>query len=123
MEREARKERVMDVIERSARIWRKDIEGKNGTFHRYSVGVSKKTQDGKYVNAYIPIVFSKRAEAPEKIPNGAKASIEGFMSADSYTDRDGNTRNTPQIVVMKVEFEDPTTGVDSFEQAEVEIPF
>lgn len=113
----------MDITERNARIWRKDITGKKGTFYRYSVGISKKTQDGKYVNTYIPIVFSKRAEAPEEIPNGAKASIEGFMSVDSYTDRDGNTRNTPQIVVMKVEFEDPTTGVDSFEQAEEEIPF
>lgn len=113
----------MDIYDNNARIWRKDIEGKNGTFYRYSVGVSKRTQDGKYVNAYIPLVFSKKADAPEKIPNGAKASIEGFMSVDSYTDREGNTRNTPQIVVMSIEFDDPTTGVDSFEQAEEDMPF
>lgn len=112
----------MDIIEKNARIWRKDIEGKNGTFHKYSVGVSRKIDD-KYVNAYIPVVFSKRADAPEEIPNGTKCAIEGFMSVESYTDKDGHTRNTPQIVVMSVEFDDPTTGVDSFSQAEEDLPF
>ena len=113
----------MNVSEKNARIWRKDIEGKNGTFHRYTVGVSRKTQDGKFVNAYIPVMFSKKADAPDVIENGAKCSFSGFMSVDSYTDRDGNTRNTPQIVIMTVDFDDPTTGVDSFEQAEDELPF
>lgn len=113
----------MDVIAKRAKIWRKDYEGKNGTFYKYSVGVSRKTQDGKFVNAYIPVTFSKRADAPEKIDNGALCDFEGFMSVDSYTDKDGKTRNTPQIVVMSVEFDDPTVGVDSFEQAEEEMPF
>ena len=113
----------MDVSAKNAKIWRKDIEGKNGTFHKYSVSVSKKTQDGKYVNAYIPVVFSKRAEAPEEIPNGAMCDFDGFMSVESYTDKDGNTRNTPQIVVMNIEFDDPTIGADGFSKAEEELPF
>ena len=108
----------MDVSAKNAKIWRKDIEGKNGTFHKYSVSVSKKTQDGKYVNAYIPVVFSKKADAPDKIENGALCDFEGFMSVESYTDREGNTRNTPQIVIMSALFEE-----DGFAQAEEEIPF
>lgn len=108
----------MEVSAKNAKIWRKDIEGKNGTFYKYSVSVSKKTQDGKYVNAYIPVVFSKKADAPEKIENGALCDFEGFMSVESYTDRDGNTRNTPQIVIMSALFEE-----DGFEQAEAEMPF
>lgn len=113
----------MDVTAKSAKLWRKDIQGKNGVFHRYTVSISRKTQDGKYVNAYMPVTFSKRAEAPDEIPNGAMCDFEGFMSVDSYTDREGNTRNTPQIVIMSIEFDDPTIGVDSFESAEDEIPF
>ena len=108
----------MEVSAKRAKIWRKDIDGKNGTFHKYSVSVSKKMQDGKYVNAYIPVVFSKKADAPDKIENGALCDFEGFMSVESYTDRDGNTRNTPQIVIMSALFEE-----DGFEQAEAEIPF
>lgn len=113
----------MNVSETKAKIWRKDIEGKNGTFYKYSVSVSKKNQDGKYVNAYIPVIFSKKADAPEKINNGAMCDFSGFMSVESYTDREGKTINTPMIVIMSVEWEDPTTGVDSFSRAEEEIPF
>lgn len=113
----------MEVSARKAKIWRKDIEGRNGTFYRYSVGVSKKTEDGNYVNAYIPVVFSRKSGAPEKISNGAVCDFSGFMSVESYTDREGNTRNNPQIVVMKVDFEDVTEGVDSFDEAEDDIPF
>ena len=113
----------MEVSATKAKIWRKDIEGRNGTFYKYSVGVSKKTQDGRYVNAYIPVVFSKKADAPEKITNGALCDFTGFMSVESYTDREGKTRTQPQIVIMSVDFDDPTEGADSFSQAEVEIPF
>lgn len=114
----------MDVKETNARIWRKDIEGKNGTFHRYSVSVSKKDPDGKYVNAYLPIVFSKKSEAPEKIKNGAICDFEGFISVESFTDRDGNKRNNPQIVVMKAEFKEAATEEeDGFAEAEEDIPF
>ena len=108
----------MEVSAKNAKIWRKDIEGKNGTFHKYSVSVSKKTQDGKYVNAYIPVVFSKKADAPDKIENGALCDFEGFMSVESYTDREGNTRNTPQIVIMSALFDG-----DGFAQADVDIDF
>lgn len=108
----------MDVSEKKAKIWRKDYQGKNGEFYRYSVSVSKKNEDGKYVNAYIPIRFSKKADAPEKIENGAVCSFEGFMSVESFKDKDGNERNQPMIVVMSVQFEG-----DSFEQMEEDIPF
>ena len=113
----------MEVKADRVKVWRKDIEGRNGTFYRYSVSVSRKMEDGKYENAYIPVVFSKKSNAPEKISNGAVCSIEGFMSVDSYTDKDNNKRNTPQIVVMKAEFEDASEGSDDFEQAEDDIPF
>ena len=86
----------MEVSAKKAKLWRKDIQGKNGKFHKYTVGISKKTQDGKFVNAYMPVVFSRKAEAPDEIPNGAMCDFEGFMSVESYTDRDGNARNTPQ---------------------------
>ena len=112
----------MEVSAKKAKLWRKDIQGKNGVFHKYTVGISKKTQDGKFVNAYMPVVFSRKAETPDEIPNGALCEFEGFMSVESYTDRDGNARNTPQIVIMSVEFDDPTIGT-SFEEAESEIPF
>lgn len=108
----------MNVSEKKAKIWRKNYQGKNGEFYRYSVSISKKTEDGKYVNAYLPIKFSKKADVPEKIENGTVCAFEGFMSVESFKDRDGNERNQPMIIAMSVQFED-----DSFEQMEEDIPF
>lgn len=110
----------MEVRADKAKIWRKDYKTKDGReFYRYSVSVSKKNDEGNYVNAYIPVMFSKKSGAPEKIDNGAICSIAGFISVDSYTDKDGNTRNTPMIVVMEADFGD----ADNFTAAEEDIPF
>ena len=113
----------MEVSAKKAKIWRKDIEGRNGTFYKYSVSISRKNEEGKYVNAYLPVVFSKKSNAPDVISNGAICDFSGFMSVESYTDREGKTRTQPQIVIMSVDFDDPTEGADSFQQAEEEIPF
>lgn len=116
----------MNISERNARIWRKDIEGRNGTFYRYSVGISKKLEDGSYITAYMPIRFTKNANMPERIENGAKCDFNGFLSVDTYLDRDGHEVKQVIIVAMNASLSDagdPTEGVDSFEQAEDEIPF
>lgn len=110
---------MIDVKADKAKIWRKDFQGKNGEFYKYTTSVSRKNDDGGYVNTYIPIRFSRKCEAPEKIANGATCSFEGFISVESYKDKDGNERNQPIIVAMSVKFEEE----DSFEQMEEEIPF
>ena len=113
----------MDVIAKNAKIWRKDIEGRNGVFYKYSVSVSKKNEEGKYVNAYIPVVFSKRSGAPEIIPNGTVCDFKGFMSVDFYTDKAGNTVSNPQIVIMEVKFECDEDEVEDFASTDIDIPF
>lgn len=116
----------MNVSEKNARVWRKDIEGKRGTFYRYSVGVSKKLEDGSYLTSYMPIIFAKNAHMPEKIENGAKCDFSGFLSVDSYPDKEGHEVKQIVIIAMKAtltEADDPTEDVDSFESIEEEIPF
>ena len=110
---------MIDVKADKAKVWRRDFQGKNGEFYKYTASVSRKNDDGGYVNAYIPIRFSKKSGAPEKIENGTMCSFEGFLSVESYKDKDGNERNQPIIVAMSVEFD----GEDSFEQIEEELPF
>lgn len=109
----------MEVKENKAKIWRRDIQGKTGEFYRYNVSVSKKNEDGTWANAYMPIKFSKKSGAPEKISNGATCSFEGFMSVDSHRDKEGRVVNAPIIIAMSATFE----GEDSFEQMEEDIPF
>lgn len=116
----------MNVSEKNARVWRKDIEGKNGTFYRYTVGISKKMDDGSYLTAYMPIRFTKRANMPEKIENGAKVDFSGFLSVDPYLDKEGHEVRQIVIVAMNATLADggdPSEGVDSFAEAETDIPF
>lgn len=116
----------MNISEKGTRVWRKDIESKNGTFYRYSVSISKKREDGSYANKYMPIRFAKKANMPEKISNGAKCDFSGFLSVEERPDRDGNTITEFVIVAMNAtltEGGDPTEGVDSFAEAETDIPF
>ena len=114
----------MNVSEKNARIWRKDYEGKNGTFYKYSTSVSSKNQDGSYSRAYIDIKFSKKSGAPEEIENGAKCDFKGFMTVDSYKDKEGRERSKPVIMVMECAFDnDPADMGDSFAQAEEDMPF
>lgn len=116
----------MDVKGKGVRVWRKDIEGKNGTFYLYSVSVSNKKEDGSYTNKYMPIKFAKNANMPEKISNGAKCDFSGFLSVDERPDKDGNKVTEFVIVAMSASLTDggdPTEGVDSFAEAETDIPF
>ena len=116
----------MNVSDKGAKIWRKDIESKNGTFYRYSVSVSKKREDGSYASVYVPIIFAKKANMPEKITNGAKCDYSGFLSVDEYTDKEGKSVRAIQIIAMNARLtdaDDPTEDVDSFEQLETDIPF
>lgn len=114
----------MDVRQKHCRIWRKDVEGRNGTFHRYSVSISNRNEDGSHDTVYLPIRFAKKAGAPKKIKNGAECDIEGFLSVDAYTDREGNRIKTLQIIAMKAAFYFTADEADdSFEEAEDDIPF
>lgn len=116
----------MDISGKGVKIWRKEVPGKNGTFYRYSVSISKKREVGSYANKYMPIRFAKRANMPEKISNGAKCDFSGFLSVEERPDKDGNTITEFVIVAMNaslVDGGDPTEGADSFEQLEDDIPF
>lgn len=116
----------MDVKGKGVRVWRKDIEGKNGTFYRYSVSVSSKREDGSYTNKYMPIKFAKNANMPEKISNGSKVDFSGFLSLEERPDKFGNKKDEVVIIAMSAVLTDggdPSEYIDGFEQADDDIPF
>lgn len=107
-----------NVIFKEQKIWRKDFDDRPA----YSINLSTRLEDGSYKNAYITIRFAKSAEAPEKISNGTIADFSGFLTSTKS--------GQPMIMVTSLNIKDddlPSAegieGVDSFEQAETEIPF
>lgn len=116
------------IIFKDTKIWRNDHEGKNGTFYTYNISVSKKNKDDSWSNAYLKVKFAQSADAPEKISNGTVADFEGFITVDTYKNKEGKEVNQPMIMVMKLNIHDDERyddlkDVDSFHKAEEEIPF
>ena len=80
-----------DVKVTDAKLWKNKHQGRKGTFYTYSIGVSKKMQDGTFKNKYMR-VFPKDG-LPNDIPNGSSCDIEGFLTLDVFTGRDGEISN------------------------------
>lgn len=118
----------IDVSGKNVRLWRSDRETRDGrTWSDYSVGISKKNQDGGYARGYIKVRFGRDIELPERVENGTNIDFEGYITLDTYRDRSGNEVKKDMIMITAVKFNDlpqeaPDYG-DSFSQAEEDIPF
>lgn len=66
------------------RVFAKEHEG----WTSYTIGISSKTQDGKWVNTYQPIRFRKG----ESVPNGTDIEYRAFAVVKERT-IDGQNRN------------------------------
>ena len=51
---------------KGVKIFAKDIQGSNGFYTVYTMGVSSKGTDGKYKNGYIPVKFKKGVTVSNK---------------------------------------------------------
>lgn len=66
----------------------------------YSTSLSKKNQDGEYVNAYINVSFKKGVKLEDK----TRINItNGFLTFDSYVNKEGKTITSFKIFVLDFE--------------------
>lgn len=113
----------IDVQGKNCRLWIKKHESKNGEWNSYTVGVSKKDMDGNYMNAYQDVQFTRNANLPEDVQNGAFFDFEGWMGVKTRKDRDGKETKFPVIVINKASFREREEYTDSFAQVDADIPF
>lgn len=125
----------INISGKNEKLWKNERQSRNGgTWFDYSISVSKKAQNGNYVNAYMKVKFSSKLTIPSELPNGAQMDFDGFLTPDVYTDRNGQEVKRTMIMVTDVKFHDvhgddsydsynDYDGIDSFSQAEDDIPF
>lgn len=123
----------MNVSGEDTRVWVNEHQRQDGTkWLDYSLGISKKTESGDYVNAYMKVRFAKSVKAPEGLQNGTKMDYEGFITVDSYTDKDGKEVRRPMVMITKADFDiEPKYNpsqvseeqIAGFSAAEDDIPF
>ena len=118
----------ININGKNEKLWKNERVGKNGgTWFDYSISVSKKAQDGNYVNSYMKVKFSSKLTIPNELPNGVQMDFEGFLTPDVYKDRSGQEVKRTMIMVTNVKFHDihdddsydDFDGIDSYEQAEL----
>ena len=96
----------------------RDPETKTGasgtTVARYTLAVDRRGKDTP--TDFIPCVaFNKAADfAAMWLHKGTKICVRGELQTGSYTDKDGNKRNTYNVVVSEHDFcERPNTAQDA----------
>lgn len=105
------KEKNMNIIdEREKTIFRNEYEGKVS----YSIGLSKKKEDGTFENGYMPIRFKKGTELKDKTKIKIKEAWLDFYKADKKT--------IPYIFVNKFEMASDLDAIKQVTDVE-EMPF
>ena len=119
----------MDVSGSNTRLWINEREGRDGnTWKDYSIGISKKREDGEYDTLYLKVRFANKVSLPSTLQNGATMDFDGFLTVDKYTDKNGSEVKRPMVMVTRAGFgtRQPAPAqeeVDGFTAAEEDIPF
>lgn len=79
-------------IKGKAKVFCKEIDGRNGPFTVYSIGIGSKQDNGEWINAFIPCRFRKGV----MIPNGTMIEVlNGFLTVQK-----GREYNKPMVMVL-----------------------
>lgn len=88
----------MNVIsDKYEMIFRKDYQGRA----LYSLGISKKKQDGKYENGYISCQFPKNVDLPNKSMIKIKKAWLDFYNKEN----NGKITTVPYVFIYEFELE------------------
>lgn len=93
------------------------------TVARYTLAVDRRGKDAQ--TDFIPCVAFNRAAdfATKWLHKGTKICVRGELQTGSYTDKDGNRRNTFNVVVAEHDFcERPNAAQDAAPFAPVNAP-
>lgn len=117
--------------------------GSNMAVATFSIAIDRPQRDGEEKQTDFPriTVFGRQAETCEKyLKKGRMVAIQGRIQTGSYTNRNGDTVYTTDVVANRVEFIDwgdqqqnqqpaaqqqtqPTPTQQSFEEINEDVPF
>lgn len=105
----------------NVKLWINPHERQDGTtWFTYAISVGRKDITGSYVYKSVKAVMGKDIRL-DRYSNGDFVDFSGFPTIDMYTDRSGNERQ--EIAVFITSMNPHGAEVDSFEEADDDIPF
>lgn len=109
----------MEFINKKYKVFRYEHNGKVA----YSIGASKKKQDGEFEDAYKPVRFRKGVDLKNKTEIIIK---EGWEDFSNYTNAEGKTKTIWYFFINKFELASDMDAMkqvsDNFDKVE-ELPF
>lgn len=121
---------MINVDAENTRLWVNAHERPDGSrWYTYNISSSSKNEAGDYVNKSLKVKMTKDVKLPEDLANGETADIRGFLSNETFMDKNGEKRIEHIFVAKEVDFpnrrapQKPQEPADSFSAAEDDIPF
>lgn len=120
---------MLDINFENVRLWVNVHQRPDGSkWNTYAVSTSSKNEAGDYVNKSLKVKMTKNVQIPEDIINGEMVTIRGFLSNESYMDKNGERRIEHIVVAQEVDFESrkaprKSEPADSFDALEEDLPF
>jgi len=114
------KKRIFDHMTGEAMIFRNEHESPNGKWYTYATTVSKKRDDGTYVNKSKPVKFRKGVV----LENKTRIDIlDSFLTVREY-EADGRTQTIEELVVLDFKVVDGGTDTAGFSALSMDdVPF
>lgn len=121
----------MNKVILMGRLVRKETKeiGKKGNEHilsNISIAVDKFVNGENKAEFFNITLWDKKADFVEKyVEKGKRILIEGFLTIENYTDKDGKNHNVTKIIAEKVEFADGKSAKTEVQKEDVpdELPF
>ena len=120
---------MLDINFENVRLWVNVHQRPDGSkWNTYAVSTSSKNEAGDYVNKSLKVKMTKNVQIPEDIINGEMVTIRGFLSNETYMDKNGERRIEHIAVAQEVDFESrkaprKSESADSFDALEEDLPF
>lgn len=103
----------MEFINKKLRVYRYEYEGKVA----YTVGASKKKQDGTYENGYKPVRFRKDIDLQNKTDIIVK---EGWEDFTNYKNKEGKEKTLWYFFINKFEMASDFDAIKQVQDKQVQ---
>lgn len=110
-------------------VFVKDVKGKDGKdFKTFRASFGSKNQDGKYLNASMPLKFAGEKMTRDKTNKLLESHmyvldvVSGFIGVDQFKNKDGNTYNEAVIVITDAKV-DSKKEIAKKEEKDNDTPF
>lgn len=79
-------------------------KGETNSFTRFSIADNQKVKQEEVTMWFECVAFGKKADILSSMEKGKRITVSGTLQESSYTDQEGNTKKSLQLIVRDFNF-------------------